>query len=212
MVSNNNTKSELQQQLPLCQWALSSKKYMSLYVDYHDNEWGIPCFDEVKLYEMMILESAQAGLSWITILNKREGYRQAFDQFNVDKVAAYGEADRERLLNDSRIIRNRQKINAAINNSRVFLELQKEFGSFSHYLWRFVDGKPIQNNLNDEAKMPVSSPISDKLSKDLKRRGCQFVGSVTMYSYMQSLGLINDHWVGCHRHLPCQNYTLGKTK
>jgi DNA-3-methyladenine glycosylase I len=171
-----------------------------LYVAYHDEEWGVPQHDDRVLFEFLILEGAQAGLSWITILRKRENYRRAFDGFDVAKIARYGDAEVARLLADPGIVRNRLKINASIANARAFLEVQREFGSFDAYLWHFVDGRPIRNAWRRIEDLPATSPVSDALSKDLKRRGFKFVGSTICYSLMQAVGLVNDHLAGCFRH------------
>jgi DNA-3-methyladenine glycosylase I len=179
-----------------CWWAGDDP----LYIDYHDREWGAPCYDDARLFEMLLLESAQAGLSWITILRKRENYREAFDQFNVKKVARYGEADRERLLADAGIVRNRLKIASATRNAKIYLEIQKEFGSFSDYLWDFVGGAPQLHHFKSAAEVPATDEISDRLSRDMKKRGMNFVGSTICYAYMQSVGLVNDHLIDCPCH------------
>ncbi len=168
-----------------------------LSIAYHDNEWGVPCFDDNKLFEMLILESAQAGLSWETILNKRENYRIAFDNFNPNKIADYDEEKINELLQNSGIIRNKLKIKSAIKNAKVFLQIQQEFGSFSTYLWQFVNNKPIKNCYQDYAQAPTKTPVSDIISQDLKKRGMSFVGSTIIYAYMQAVGLINDHQIDC---------------
>lgn len=169
------------------------------YVDYHDKEWGLPVYDDRTLFEFLILEGAQAGLSWSTILQRRDGYRKAFDNFDVKKVAKYDEDKIQKLLVDERIIRNRLKIRASVQNAKVFIELQKEFGSFSNYIWGFVGGKPLQNKVKTMKDVPVSTDISDKISKDLKKRGMNFVGSTIMYSFMQAVGMVNDHLDECFR-------------
>ena len=169
------------------------------YVAYHDLEWGVPVTDDRKLFEFLILEGAQAGLSWLTILRRREGYRKAFAGFDPKKVARFDESDVARLLADTGIIRNRLKIRAAIRNARVFLDIQKEFGSFSAYQWRFVGGRPIQNRWERLSQLPANSKISDAFSADLKSRGMGFVGSTVIYSHMQAVGMVNDHVVGCFR-------------
>lgn len=168
-----------------------------LYADYHDNEWGIPAYDDRHLFEMLILEGAQAGLSWETILKRREGYRKAFHQFDPEKVAAMTDAQLEALRGDEGIIRNRLKIYAARTNAQVFLQIQQEHGSFSKYLWKFVGGKPITHRHCHFKEVPVTTTESDALSKDLKRRGMTFVGSTIMYAYMQAVGLVDDHLQGC---------------
>lgn len=168
-----------------------------LYGAYHDLEWGVPCHDDRRLFEMLILEGAQAGLSWETILKRREGYRKAFHQFDPVKVAAMKDSTLEALRENEAIIRNRLKIYAARQNAKVFLEIQTEFGSFDSYLWEFVEGKPIVNCRKSIKELPAKTPVSDLLSKDLKRRGMTFVGSTIIYAYMQAVGLVNDHVMGC---------------
>jgi DNA-3-methyladenine glycosylase I len=167
---------------------------------YHDREWGVPCHDERALFELLILEGAQAGLSWSTILNKREAYRLAFDGFDPAKVARYRESRVSKLLADPGVVRNRLKISAAVTNARAFLAVQKEFGSFDAYLWRFVGGRPIQNAWRASAEVPARTAESDALSKDLLARGFRFVGSTICYAFMQSAGLVNDHLVDCFRY------------
>ena len=179
-----------------CQWAGTDP----LYVAYHDEEWGVPVHDDRKLFEMLILEGAQAGLSWSTILNKREGYRKAFDNFEPQKVAAYGEEKIAQLLDNPAIVRNRLKVRSAVQNARAFLELQTAFGTFDDYLWRFVDGQPIQNHWQTLAEIPAETDESRALSKDLKKRGFNFVGPTIIYVFMQAGGMVNDHVVSCFRH------------
>jgi DNA-3-methyladenine glycosylase I len=179
-----------------CPWCAGNL----LYCDYHDREWGVPAGDERHLFEMLILEGAQAGLSWLTILKKRQNYRRAFTGFAVEAVAAFGDADRQRLLNDPGIVRNRLKIDAAIGNARVVLAIREEFGSLAEYLWRFVDGRPIVGNWRSLAEIPARTPLSDAMSRDLKRRGCNFVGSTICYALMQATGMVNDHLVDCFRY------------
>lgn len=179
-----------------CSWCLGSE----LYEKYHDCEWGVPCHDDKKLFEMLILEGAQAGLSWITILKKRENYRKALDNFDVLKVANYNGNKVEELLKNDGIVRNRLKINSVVRNAKIFIEIQKEFGSFDKYIWGFVDGKQIKNSFDSYKEMPTSTEISDKISEDLKKRGMNFVGSTIIYSFMQAVGLVNDHEVGCFRY------------
>ena len=171
-----------------------------LYVAYHDSEWGVPRHDDRTLFEFLLLEGAQAGLSWITILRKRENYRRAFDDFDPLKIARYGDPEVARLLADPGIVRNRLKIAAAIGNARCFLEVQREFGSFDAYLWGFVGNRTVHNAWASMDQLPATSPGSDALSKDLKRRGFKFVGSTICYSLMQAVGLVNDHLAGCFRH------------
>ena len=176
-----------------------------LYVAYHDEEWGVPVYDDDKLFEFLILETFQAGLSWITILRKRENFRKAFDGFDYKKIANYGEDKYESLLQDAGIIRNKLKVKAAISNAQMFLKAQEEFGSFSKYIWQFTDGKPIQNAFVREEDVPATSEISDKISKDLKKRRFKFVGSTVMYAYMQAVGIVNDHIVSCFRYEEIKN-------
>lgn len=171
-----------------------------LYVTYHDLEWGVPLHDEHGLFEFLILEGAQAGLSWRTILNKREGYRRAFDRFDAERIARYGEADVARLLADPGIVRNRLKIESAIANARATLRLREEIGGLDAYFWGFVDGRPIVNAWQDLSQVPASTAVSDALSKDMKRRGFKFVGSTICYAHMQATGMVNDHTVDCFRH------------
>lgn len=181
---------------PRCGWAGDDP----LYIDYHDREWGVPCHDDRTLFEFLMLEGAQAGLSWITILRKRENYRRLFDDFDVEKIARYNSRKIESLLNDPGIVRNRLKVTSAVGNALAYLDIQQEYGSFSDYLWDFVDGAPIQNSWQTLDDVPASTPESDALSKELKRRGFKFVGSTICYAYMQAMGLVNDHTVDCFRH------------
>ncbi len=171
-----------------------------LYIEYHDHEWGVPAHDDRHLFEMLILEGAQAGLSWITILRKRENYRAAFDGFDAARVAAYTAHDVHRLLADPGIVRNRLKIEAAIRNARGVLALQEEYGSLDRYLWRYVDHAPIQSACRTLAEVPASTAISTAMSKDLRKRGFNFVGPTICYAFMQAVGMVNDHVTGCHRH------------
>jgi DNA-3-methyladenine glycosylase I len=171
-----------------------------LYISYHDQEWGVPVHDDRLLFEFLILEGAQAGLSWITILRKRENYRQAFDRFDPQKIARYGDEKIAELLNNAGIIRNRAKINAAIGNARAFLAVQEEFGSFDAYIWRFVGGKPIDNAWTEMSQIPAKSAEAEALSKDLKRRGFKFIGPTICYAHMQATGMVNDHTVDCFRY------------
>ena len=165
-----------------------------LYIKYHDEEWGVPSYDDKYLYEMLILESFQAGLSWITVLKKREAFREAFDNFNPHKIINYDENKVEELLKNEKIIRSKSKILATINNTKIFLDIQKEFGSFSNYIWGFSDNKIIKHNGKD---IIIKNELSDKISKDLKKRGMKYVGSIIIYSYLQAIGVINDHMEGC---------------
>lgn len=167
------------------------------YAEYHDKEWGIPAHDDRHLFEMLVLEGAQAGLSWETILKRRQGYREAFHHFDPVKVAAMSDQELDHLLQDEKIIRNRLKVYAARKNAQVYLAIQQEFGSFDKYLWKFVNSKPIVHHRQTFAEVPVSTPISDALSKDLKKRGMTFVGSTIIYAYMQAVGLVNDHLADC---------------
>ena len=174
-----------------------------LYVTYHDKEWGVPVRDDHKLFEFLILEGAQAGLSWITILRKRQGYRELFDQYDAEKIARYSDKKLDTLLLNPQIIRNRLKVYGARKNARAFLDLQQERGSFSDYIWEFVDGQPLQNRWRSIQDVPATSPISDRLSNDMKKRGFTFVGSTIMYAHMQATGMVNDHTVDCFRHGEC---------
>ena len=183
-----------------CAWAEGGNE---LYIRYHDREWGVPVRDDHKQFEFLILEGAQAGLSWSTVLNKRKGYRKVFANFDPVKVARFSEKKIETLIQNPGIIRNRLKIAAAVNNARAFLAIQKEFGSFDAYIWAFVGGKPLQNLWKVMADIPATSPESDALSKDLKQRGLKFVGSTIMYAHMQAAGLVNDHLVSCFRYREC---------
>lgn len=168
-----------------------------LYRDYHDNEWGKPVYDDDKLFEFLILETFQAGLSWHTILKKRENFRAAFDNFDYKKVANYGEEKVQELLQDAGIIRNQLKIRGTISNAIAFMEVQKEFESFSKYIWNFTDGKPIENNRKSLKEVTATTPLSDEISKDLKKRGFKFVGSTVVYAHMQATGMVNDHVMHC---------------
>ncbi|MBI4995531.1 MAG: DNA-3-methyladenine glycosylase I [Rhodocyclales bacterium] len=172
-----------------------------LYVDYHDQEWGVPCHDDRRLFEFLILEGAQAGLSWLTILRKRENYRRAFAGFDAAAVARFGAADVARLLADPGIVRNRLKISAAIDNARAFLKVQEEFGSFDAYSWAFVGGKPVINEWRSLAEIPAETDVSRALSRDLKKRGFRFVGPTIMYAHMQAVGMVNDHLISCCKRL-----------
>ncbi len=170
-----------------------------LYVKYHDEEWGVPVHDDNKHFEFLVLESAQAGLSWITILKKRENYRKAYDNFDPNKVALYDENKINQLMQNPGIVRNRKKIEASVNNAKCFLEIQEEFGSFDKYIWSFVDNKPVINKWNDLSEVPANSELSDMISKDLKKRGFKFLGTTIIYSHLQATGIINDHLVSCFR-------------
>ena len=178
-----------------CGWAKEEPN-----LTYHDKEWGRPQHDDQKLFEFLILEGAQAGLSWTTILNRRNGYRKAFSNFDANLVSKYTQKRVEKLLQDESIIRNKLKINSAINNAKAFLKIQKEFGSFDKYLWGFVNGKPIKNKFKKLSDLPASTELSEKLSQDLKKRGFNFVGPTICYALMQAVGLVNDHTIGCFMH------------
>jgi DNA-3-methyladenine glycosylase I len=179
-----------------CPWCLKSEQY----IQYHDEEWGVPVHDDVTHFEFLILEGAQAGLSWVTILKKREGYRHAFAGFDVGKVAGFTESRIEKMLNNPGIVRNRLKVRAAVSNAKHFLEIQKEYGSFDQYIWSFVDGKPVINCWESLQEVPARTKESDALSKDLARRGFKFTGSKVMYAHMQACGLVNDHLESCWRY------------
>jgi DNA-3-methyladenine glycosylase I len=179
-----------------CEWANKTE----LELVYHDNEWGVPIHDDRRLFEFLILEGAQAGLSWSTILKKREGYRKAFHNFDALKISYYSEADIARLLANPEIVRNRLKINAAITNADAFLKVQKEFGSFDRYIWEFVHGRPVQNSRENLTDIPSSSPESSAMSKNLLERGFKFVGTTICYAFMQAVGMVNDHVVSCFRY------------
>ena len=179
-----------------CDWATTDP----LYIDYHDNEWGKPVYDDRTVFEFLILEGAQAGLSWITVLKKRARYRDVFANFDPHKIACFTEEDVARLMQDAGIIRNRLKINAAIQNARAYLEVVSEFGNFSDYMWQFVNGKSIKNTWRTLSDVPASTPLSDAMSKDLKKRGFKFVGSTICYAYMQAVGMVDDHLVTCFCH------------
>jgi len=178
-----------------CGWSLGSQ----LYLDYHDLEWGVPVHDERQLFEMLVLEGAQAGLSWSTILNKRQGYRQAFDNFEPQVVARYDERKMAELLENAAIVRNRLKISAAIENARAFLTIQERYGSFDAYIWQFVDGRQVQNSWPALSAVPATTPASDAMSKALRKAGFRFVGSTICYAFMQAVGMVNDHVTTCYR-------------
>ena len=179
-----------------CDWCLKD----DLYIEYHDNEWGSPLHDDQKLFEFLLLEGVQAGLSWLTVLRKRENYRKAYDNFDPAIVAAYDESKMGELLQNAGIIRNRLKIAASVNNAKRFLEVQKEFGTFDKYIWSFVDYQPIVNYFETLAEIPARTELSDKISSDMKKRGFKFVGSTIIYAHMQATGMVNDHLVSCVRH------------
>jgi DNA-3-methyladenine glycosylase I len=184
-----------------CTWSVNGN---DAYLKYHDTEWGVPAWDDKTQFEFLILEGAQAGLSWSTILNKREGYRAAFAGFDPERIARFGKRDVTRLMNDAGIVRNRLKIESTIGNARAFLEFQEKQGSFAKYLWSFVGGKPLQNNIKLHGSVPATSPESDALSKDLKKRGFRFVGSTIIYAHMQATGMVNDHLTSCFRYKECK--------
>jgi len=179
-----------------CWWCGDDPQYM----DYHDNEWGVPMHDDQSLFELLNLEGAQAGLSWITILRKRENYRQAFDNFDPAKIAKYDQAKIDELLNNKGIVRNKLKVNAFITNAKIYMEMQSAGESFSEYLWSFVDGKTIKNKLKSRSEVVSNTAESDAMSKSLKKRGFKFIGSTVCYAFMQSAGMVNDHLIGCHRY------------
>ncbi|MCK7589179.1 DNA-3-methyladenine glycosylase I [Subsaxibacter sp. CAU 1640] len=179
-----------------CGWCLGDP----IYEAYHDTEWGVPVKDDDTLFEFLILETFQAGLSWITILRKRDNFRKAFDEFDYKKIANYQQEKIDSLLEDAGIIRNKLKVNATVTNAKAFMEVQKEFGSFSNYIWGFVDGKPIKNALTNYKSAPPKTDLSDAISKDLKKRGFKFVGSTVIYAHMQATGMVNDHEVNCFRY------------
>jgi len=185
-----------------CNWS----KNNTLYIEYHDKEWGVPVYEDAKLFECLLLETFQAGLSWITILRKREKFRTAFDNFNYQKIANYTDEKLAALKLDAGIIRNTLKIKAAKTNAIAFIEVQKEFGTFSKYFWSFVDGKPIQNNFSNKREMPSSTTLSDKISKDLKKRQFKFLGSTIVYALMQAIGMLNDHTTDCFRYKEIYGY------
>ncbi|MGI9342569.1 MAG: DNA-3-methyladenine glycosylase I [Gammaproteobacteria bacterium] len=184
-----------------CKWSLGVS---DAYQAYHDREWGVPVRDDRRQFEFLILEGAQAGLSWSTVLHKRDGYRDAFADFDPEKVARFNKRKIESLLKNPAIIRNRLKVNSAVTNARAFLDLIEVEDSFSDYIWSFVDGRPVQNRWKSDSQVPATSPISDALSKDLKKRGFKFVGTTIIYAHMQATGLVNDHVVGCYRYAECR--------
>jgi DNA-3-methyladenine glycosylase I len=191
---------------PRCPWCGTDE----LYVKYHDEEWGVPVRDDRKLFEFLVLEGAQAGLSWITILRRRENYRAAFAGFDVEKVAGFNEDQVARLMNDAGIIRNKAKIESAIKNARAFLKVAEEYGSFGAYLWGFVDGKPVVNQWKEMSQIPAAVPLSEKISKDMKKRGFSFFGPTVCYAHMQATGMVNDHLTRCFRYAELRG--LGKIK
>ncbi len=184
-----------------CQWSHNGNE---LYIKYHDEEWGVPVYDDRKHFEFLVLEAAQAGLSWATVLNKREGYRKNFADWDATKVARFTPKQVEKILLDPGIVRNRLKVESTVNNAQRFLEVQEEFGSFDNYIWRFVDGKPVVNERQSLKEVPATTPLSDAVSKDLKKRGFKFVGSTVIYAHLQATGIVNDHTVDCFRYKEVQ--------
>ena len=184
-----------------CNWP----KNDVLYIEYHDAEWGVPIYDDAKIFEFLLLETFQAGLSWITILRKRENFRKAFDHFDYKKIADYTEDKIQELLQNPGIVRNKLKVRATVTNAQLFIKVQEEFGSFSKYIWSFVNGKPIQNEVENYKEAPATTTISDRLSKDLKKRGFKFVGSTVVYAHMQATGMVNDHEISCFRYRELKN-------
>jgi len=185
-----------------CSWSVSNP----IYVDYHDLEWGVPVREDQKQFEFLVLESAQAGLSWLTILKRREGYRRLSDGFDVEKVASYDVAKISSMLEDPGIIRNRKKIESSINNAQRFLELQEKHGTFCNYLWGFVDGKQVVNHYNEMSEIHATTPLSDAVALDMKQRGFRFLGSTIIYAHLQATGLVNDHLTSCFRHKECMEH------
>jgi len=182
-----------------CGWSVSDP----IYIDYHDREWGVPLRDDRRQFEFLVLESAQAGLSWLTILKRREGYTRLYEGFDPEKVARFDEARIQAMLQDAGIIRNRKKIESSINNAQRFLELQVQYGSFCDYLWGFTDGKQLVNHFKDLSEIQATTPLSDAIARDMKKRGFQFLGSTIIYAHLQATGLVNDHLVDCFRHKEC---------
>jgi len=186
----------MSRQIKRCKWP----KNDAFYIRYHDREWGVPVYEDQKIFEFLFLETFQAGLSWITILRRRENFRTAFDNFDFQKIANYSDTKQAELKLDAGIIRNTLKIKAATSNAQAFIKVQQEFGTFSKYLWGFVGGKPIQNHFKIISELPANTPLSDKISADLKNRGFKFVGSTIIYAYMQAMGMVNDHTTDCFRY------------
>lgn len=182
-----------------CDWSLSDP----IYVDYHDHEWGVPVRNDQKQFEFLVLESAQAGLSWLTILKRREGYRRLYEGFDPERVVKFDEARIQSMLQDKGIIRNRKKIESSINNAKRFLEVREQYGSFCSYLWGFTDGKQVLNHFTKLSEIPATTPLSDLIAKDMKKRGFQFLGSTIIYAHLQATGLVNDHLKDCFRHGEC---------
>lgn len=184
-----------------CAWAGETSLN---YIEYHDKEWGVPAWDDKTQFEFLILEGAQAGLSWSTILNKRDGYRKNFADFDASKVARFTQKRIDKILQDPGVVRNKLKVNSAVTNAKAFLKVQEEFDGFANYIWQFVGGEPIQNKFRKDSDIPATSPESDAMSKDLKKRGFKFVGSTIMYAHMQATGMVNDHVMTCFRYKPCK--------
>jgi len=180
-----------------CEWVNNKN---NLYIKYHDEEWGVPVHNDRKLFEMLILEGAQAGLSWETVLKKRENYKKAFDNFDPEKIAKYNQKKEEELLQNAGIIRNRLKVKSSIRNAKVFIEIQKEYGSFDAYIWNFVNNKPIRNCFKNVSEIPVKTELSDAISKELKKKGMNFVGSTIIYAFLEAVGIVNDHVISCYRY------------
>ena len=187
---------KMSRQIKRCKWAGKDP----LYIEYHDKQWGVPVYEDAKIFEFLLLETFQAGLSWITILRRRENFRTAFDNFDFQEIANYSDEKLEDLRKDAGIIRNRLKIKATKSNAIAFMEVQKEFGTFSKYIWSFLDGKPIKNAFKTMSELPANTPLSDKISADLKKRGFKFVGSTVVYAHMQAMGIVNDHTTDCFRY------------
>ena len=187
---------KMSRQIKRCKWAGKDP----LYIEYHDKQWGVPVYEDAKIFEFLLLETFQAGLSWITILRRRENFRTAFDNFDFHEIANYSDKKLEDLRKDAGIIRNRLKIKAAKSNAIAFMEVQKEFGTFSKYIWSFLDGKPIKNAFKTMSELPANTPLSDKISADLKKRGFKFVGSTIVYAHIQAMGMVNDHTTDCVRY------------
>jgi DNA-3-methyladenine glycosylase I len=185
-----------------CPWSGSDP----LYISYHDKEWGVPVYDDRVLFEFLVLEGAQAGLSWITVLKKREAYRNAFDNFDPVKVSAYSRLKIDNLMNMPALIRNRKKLESAVKNASAFVDVQQKYGSFSNFFWRYSDGSSIINHWRSMSEIPASTPLSEKISNDMKKKGFSFVGPTIIYSMMQAVGMVNDHLVSCFRHYECQRY------
>lgn len=187
------------QEINRCEWCGSDQ----LYIKYHDQEWGVPVHDERKQFEFLVLESAQAGLSWLTILKRREGYRRLYAEFDAKQVARFDESKVLEMLQDTGIIRNRKKIESSINNAKRFLDIQEQYGSFNNYLWSFIDGKQVVNHFTRLSEIPATTPLSDTISKELKQKGFRFLGSTIVYAHLQATGLVNDHLVDCFRYRDC---------